>query len=234
MKKLKKVSIVVPCYNEIQYIEEVINNIISNNIESKEIIVVDDYSTDGTIEVLQKLSQSLNIKVLFNEKNFGKGYCLRKGFKIATGEIIIIHDADLEYDVSDHSKLLKPILDNQADVVYGSRFIGSEAKRVVYFWNRLANFILTNICNIFLNLSMTDVYTCLKAFKKNDIEGVKLIENRFGIEPEITFKLARKKLVFYEVGIHYHGRTYAEGKKIKLLDAFYALFIILKLSFFSK
>ena len=166
MQFSKKVSIIVPCYNEINYIEQVIRNIIDNKIENKEIIIIDDNSFDGTKEILEELSKDLDIKVLTNVKNYGKGYCLRRGFDSATGEIILIHDADLEYDVLDHINILKPIMSGKADVVYGSRFIGSEPKRVVYFWNRLANFILTNLCNIILNLSMTDVYTCLKAFKK--------------------------------------------------------------------
>ena len=234
MQFSKKVSIIVPCYNEINYIEQVIRNIIDNKIENKEIIIIDDNSFDGTKEILEELSKDLDIKVLTNVKNYGKGYCLRRGFDSATGEIILIHDADLEYDVLDHINILKPIMSGKADVVYGSRFIGSEPKRVVYFWNRLANFILTNLCNIILNLSMTDVYTCLKAFKKKDIDNIKLYENRFGIEPEITFKLAYQNLIFYEVGIHYHGRTYSGGKKIRWYDGLLALKAIIKYSFLRK
>lgn len=227
------VSIIIPCFNEQSTIEKAVKNVRENGIDNKEIIIIDDHSNDGTIEKLENLSEESDQKIIFNTKNHGKGYCLRKGFKEAKGEIILIHDADLEYDTKDHIKVLEPIFKDYADVVYGSRFISEGPTRLIYFWHKIGNFFLTNLCNLFLNLSMTDMETCLKAFKKKDIEKINLFEDRFGIEPEITIKLAKQKLRFYEVAIKYYGRTYKEGKKIKWYDGLYAVIAIIKYSIFS-
>lgn len=227
------VSIIIPCFNEQSTIEKAVKNVRENGIDNKEIIIIDDHSNDGTIEKLENLSEESDQKIIFNAKNHGKGYCLRKGFKEAKGEIILIHDADLEYDTKDHIKVLEPIFKDYADVVYGSRFISEGPTRLIYFWHKIGNFFLTNLCNLFLNLSMTDMETCLKAFKKKDIEKINLFEDRFGIEPEITIKLAKQKLRFYEVAIKYYGRTYKEGKKIKWYDGLYAVIAIIKYSIFS-
>ena len=227
------VSIIIPCFNEQSTIEKAVKNVRENGINNKEIIIIDDHSNDGTIEKLENLSEESDQKIIFNTKNHGKGYCLRKGFKEAKGEIILIHDADLEYDTKDHIKVLEPIFKDYADVVYGSRFISEGPTRLIYFWHKIGNFFLTNLCNLFLNLSMTDMETCLKAFKKKDIEKINLFEDRFGIEPEITIKLAKQKLRFYEVAIKYYGRTYKEGKKIKWYDGLYAVIAIIKYSIFS-
>ena len=227
------VSIIIPCFNEQSTIEKAVKNVRENGINNKEIIIIDDHSNDGTIEKLENLPEESDQKIIFNTKNHGKGYCLRKGFKEAKGEIILIHDADLEYDTKDHAKVLEPIFKDYADVVYGSRFISEGPTRLIYFWHKIGNFFLTNLCNLFLNLSMTDMETCLKAFKKKDIEKINLFEDRFGIEPEITIKLAKQKLRFYEVAIKYYGRTYKEGKKIKWYDGLYAVIAIIKYSIFS-
>ena len=228
-----KLSVIIPCFNEEKTIQEIINRVQKNNIENKELIIVDDFSNDKTRDILKNLENENNIKIIYNEKNLGKGFCLRKGFQEAKGEIIIIQDADLEYDPNEHLKVVKPIMEGAADVVYGSRFIGGEIKRVSYFWHKVGNIFLTNFCNIFTNLSLTDMETCYKAFKKKDILSINLEENRFGIEPEITIKLAKKNLIFYEVGISYYGRSYSEGKKISWVDGLLAIKSIIKHSLFS-
>ena len=226
------ISIIIPCYNESETIEIIIDKILAIKEFNIEIIIVDDFSSDGTIEILKtKIAKKVD-KILFNEKNFGKGYCIRKGFEESKGDIILIQDADLEYNPNDYSKLLKPILNGDADVVYGSRFLGGEEKRVLFFWHSLANKILTTISNMCSDINLTDMETCYKVFKSGIIKKISLEENRFGFEPEITAKIAKLKPRIYEVGISYHGRTYEEGKKIGLKDAFSALRCIIKYNFF--
>ena len=226
-----KVSIIIPCFNEENYIEIIINSINETVNFEKEIIVIDDCSTDRSNKILKNLLEKNQIQQLINhKKNLGKGAAIRKGLDNVTGQIIIIQDADLEYAPKDYIKLISPIKIGKADVVYGSRFIGSgeDAHRVLYFHHRIANGILTFISNIFTGINITDMETGYKAFTYDSVKNIKLEEDRFGFEPEITAKLARKKLRFYEVGISYHGRTYAEGKKIGLKDAFRALYCIIK------
>ena len=226
------ISIIIPCYNESETIEIIIDKILAIKEFDIEIIIIDDFSSDGTIEILKtKIAKKVD-KILFNEKNFGKGYCIRKGFEESKGDIILIQDADLEYNPNDYSKLLKPILNGDADVVYGSRFLGGEEKRVLFFWHSLANKILTTISNMCSDINLTDMETCYKVFKSGIIKKISLEENRFGFEPEITAKIAKLKPRIYEVGISYHGRTYEEGKKIGLKDAFSALRCIIKYNFF--
>ena len=229
-----KLSIIIPCYNEINYIEKVIDSIILQKIENKEIIVVDDASTDGTKEKLIELKEKNKIDILIlHEINLGKGGALRTAFKKTSGEIILIQDADLEYNPKDYPKLIKPILEGNADVVYGSRFLGGDdAHRVLYFWNRVANALLTTFANILVDMNLTDMETGFKAFKKKALDGIKIEENRFRFEPEITVKLAKKKLKFFEVGVSYYGRTYEEGKKIGLKDGFRAIYCLIKYRFF--
>ena len=231
-----KVSVVIPCYNEINYIKTVIENIKSKNENlDMEIIVIDDASKDGTQELVNKLKNEKKIdKALFNDLNKGKGYCIRKGIENSNGEIIIIQDADLEYDPSEYKKLLNPIISGKADVVFGSRFLGSDNKRVLYFWHRVGNFILTFLSNIFSNLNLTDMEVCYKVFKKEVLNQINLKENRFGFEPEVTAKISKiKKLRIYEVGISYYGRTYEEGKKINWKDGFSALRCIIYYNIFN-
>ena len=220
-------SIIIPCFNEINTIEEVINKVKNTSIKSKQIIIIDDFSTDGTREYLDSLEDE-SIIVIFNEKNQGKGAAISKGFKLATGEISIIQDADLEYDPDEYQKLINPILQNKADVVFGSRFQGAEPHRVVYFWHRLGNGFLTFLSNMMTNINLTDMETCYKAFRTEIIKSINIREKRFGFEPEITAKVARMNCRIYEVGISYYGRTYEEGKKIGWKDGIRAIWCILK------
>lgn len=228
-----KLSIIIPCFNEVQTIEEIVNRIKNTCKYYHEIIIVDDCSTDGTKEILEKKIISNVELVIFNKKNFGKGYSLRLGIEKANGDMIIIQDADLEYDPKDYSKLIKPILEGNADVVYGSRFSGSEEKRVLFFWHCVGNRFLTFLSNIFSNLNLTDMECCYKLFKSSVIKNIKLNEDRFGFEPEITAKISKLNLRIYEVGVSYHGRKYSEGKKITWKDGIRALYCIIRYSLFK-
>jgi len=229
-----KISIVIPCFNEIQTIAEIIQKVESVELgQDKELIIVDDCSTDGTRDYLTSLDKSENLKVINHEVNLGKGAALQTGFAHVTGDVIIVQDADLEYDPSEYPKLLRPILDGKADVVYGSRFMGSESHRVLYFWHSIGNRFLTLLSNVFTNLNLTDMEVCYKVFKREVLGEIKLKEKRFGFEPEFTAKIARNGYTVYEVGISYYGRTYAEGKKISWRDAFRAVYVILKYGIFK-
>ena len=218
-----KLSIIIPCYNEQSTIKEIINKINSQSNIDKEIIVVDDNSQDKTREILQNDLKNNVHKIILNDKNYGKGYSIKKGIEVASGDCILIQDADLEYDPSDYSKLLNPIINNVADVVYGSRFIGSNEKRVLYFWHSVGNKFLTILSNMFSNLNLTDMEVGYKVFRSSVLKDIQLEENRFGFEPEITAKIAKKNIRIYEVGISYFGRKYSDGKKITWKDGFSAL-----------
>jgi glycosyltransferase involved in cell wall biosynthesis len=229
-----KISIIIPCYNESKTIKKIINRILEDKFYNKEIIVIDDYSTDGTRDILKNdLNNVINCLIL-NEKNYGKGYSVKKGIESASGDIIIIQDADLEYDPSDYPKLIEPIKNNFADVVYGSRFIGTDEKRVLNYWHCVGNKLLTTLSNMCTNINLTDMEVCYKAFRTEIIKNIKLKENRFGFEPEITAKIAKKKLRIFEVGIKYYGRTYLEGKKIGWKDGISAIRCIIKYNLFDK
>ncbi len=233
MSKIK-VSVVIPCYNEEKTIEKVITKVLNQKDIVEEVIVIDDSSTDKSKEIISRLSQKdSKIKFFFKDKNEGKGSALIKGFELSNEEIILIQDADLEYDPSEYQKLIKPFIESNADVVYGSRFMGGDMVRLHFFWHFIANKILTFICNIVTNLNMSDMETGYKLIKKKYLNRIFLKEKSFGIEPELTVKLARLRLVFYEVPISYKGRTYSEGKKIGLKDAFVAMYCIFKYKFFD-
>jgi len=216
-------SVLIPCFNEKNTIERIVGKI--NKLENLniEIIIIDDNSIDGTREILKNEIKNQVSQIIFNEENHGKGYCVKKGIEAATGDIILIQDADLEYDPKEYFKLIKPINDGNADVVYGSRFIGSDERRILFFWHTVANKLLTFLSNMFTNLNLTDMETCYKVFKKDLMQRIDLKEKGFGFDPEITAKLAKQKPKIYEVGISYFGRTYEEGKKINLKDAFIVL-----------
>jgi glycosyltransferase involved in cell wall biosynthesis len=238
-----KLSVIIPVYNERNTIEELLSRVVSNTIE-KEIIIVDDCSSDGSRELLQNLEQSKissliekyvqanRLQVVFQPRNCGKGAALREGFRVARGEIILVQDADLEYDPRDYYKLVEPIEMGVADVVYGSRFLGGGPHRVLFFWHRVGNWSLTTLSNMLTNLNLTDVWTCYKLFKKDVIQGIQLKENRFGFEAEVTAKVARAKCRIYEVPISYFGRTYEEGKKIGWKDAVWGIWCTLKFNLF--
>ena len=226
-------SVIIPCYNEINTIEEVINKVKNTSIKSKQIIIIADFSTDGTREFLNSLKDE-SIKVVLQNKNQGKGAAIAKGINFATGDISIIQDADLEYDPNEYEKLVKPILANKADVVFGSRFQGAEPHRVVYFWHRVGNGFLTLLSNIMTDINLTDMETCYKAFRTEILKSIKIREKRFGFEPEITAKVARKRCRIYEVGISYFGRTYEEGKKIGWKDGVRAIWCIVKYNLLIK
>ena len=220
-----KISIVIPVYNEVDTIEEILARVNGAAID-KEIIVIDDCSEDGTRERLKKIVEDKeNLKVIYHNRNKGKGAALRTGFESVTGDIVIIQDADLEYDPSEYPKLLEPISDGRADVVYGSRFIGGP-HRVLFFWHYVGNKLLTLLSNALTNLNLTDMETCYKVFNRQVLDDINLKSNRFGFEPEFTAKVAKKRFRIYEVPISYSGRTYSEGKKITWKDGIVALFLI--------
>jgi glycosyltransferase involved in cell wall biosynthesis len=221
-------SVIIPCYNEVGSIEQVVRSVIDVIGDDGEIIIVDDFSTDGTRELLRKNIDGLLANVVYQDKNLGKGAALRTGFAVATKDIVIVQDADFEYDPHDYASIIEPITSDQADIVYGSRFIGNRPHRVLYFWHRMGNGLLTFMSNMFTNLNLTDMETGYKAFRRNVIQSIKIEENRFGFEPEITAKIARGKYRIYEVGIGYFGRTYVEGKKIGWKDGMWAIWCILK------
>jgi len=229
-----KLTIIIPCFNEVNTIKKIIDKIIEINNYEKEIIVIDDFSTDGSRQILSEIEKVNISKLILNERNYGKGYCIKKGIEEATGDIVIIQDADLEYDPSDYKKLIEPIHKNQADVVYGSRFIGSEEKRVLYYWHTVGNKFLTTLSNMFTNINLTDMECCYKAFKTEIIKKIDLKENRFGFEPEVTAKLAKKNIRIYEVGIKYFGRKYSDGKKITWKDGFAAIYCIIYYNVFNQ
>lgn len=225
-------SVVVPCYNEFSTIEMVVGAIKASSVEDCQIIVVDDCSTDTTREILKQRVEPNVYRVIYHSRNFGKGAALRSGFAAATGDIVIVQDADLEYDPQEYSVMIQPILDNKADVVFGSRFQSGRPHRVVYYWHQLGNQFLTMLSNMFTNINLTDMETCYKAFRREIIQAIKIEEDRFGFEPEITAKVAKMNCRIYEVGISYYGRTYKEGKKVGWKDGFRAIYCILKYNLF--
>ena len=221
-------SIIIPCYNERDTVEQVVQSVIDATGPDREIIVVDDGSTDGTRELLKQKIEGKLAKVIYQEKNQGKGAALRAGFAAATKDIVIVQDADFEYDPRDYPIMIEPILNDQADIVYGSRFKGNRPHRVLYFWHRMGNGLLTFMSNMFTNLNLTDMETGYKAFRRKVIQSITIEEDRFGFEPEITAKIAKGEYRIYEVGIGYFGRTYNEGKKIGWKDGLWAIWCILK------
>jgi glycosyltransferase involved in cell wall biosynthesis len=223
-----KLSIVIPCYNEVRTIRHIVDRVRAAPVAEREIIIVDDCSRDGTRDLLRTEIAPLVDKVLFHEVNQGKGAALRTGFRAATGDVVVVQDADLEYDPQDYPRLLQPILEGKADVVFGSRFQGGQPHRVVYFWHMVGNKFLTLLSNMATNINLTDMETCYKMFRREVLQRIEIEENRFGFEPEITAKVARLGVVIFEVGISYYGRTYAEGKKIGWRDGFRALWAIAK------
>jgi glycosyltransferase involved in cell wall biosynthesis len=225
-----KLSVVIPVYNERQWVRELVRRVHAVPIP-KEVILVDDCSTDGTRDILREMEQEGGVTVIYQPKNRGKGAALRTGFQAATGDVIVVQDADLEYDPAEYPRLLQPILEGRADVVFGSRFIG-DSHRILYYWHYVANRALTTLSNMFTNLNLTDMETCYKVFRREVLDGMVLRSNRFGFEPEFTAKIAKKRpsLRVYEIPISYSGRTYEEGKKIGLKDALQALFCIVRYS----
>lgn len=229
-----KLSVIIPCYNEVNTIAQVIQAVKDSPVPEKEIIVVDDCSKDGTRELLQNELESEVDQVIYHTKNQGKGAALRTGIAHATGDIVIIQDADLEYDPQEYPLMIEPIIKDKADVVFGSRFQGGRPHRVVYYWHRVGNGFLTTLSNMFTNINLTDMETCYKAFRREIIQAIPIEENRFGFEPEITAKVAKTGCRIYEVGISYYGRTYQEGKKIGWKDGIRAIYCILKYNLFYK
>jgi glycosyltransferase involved in cell wall biosynthesis len=228
---LETLSIVIPVFNEVNTMKDVIERVREVHlpqIAHREIVIVDDSSTDGTRDLLARYKDRNDFKIVFHDRNRGKGAALRTGIAETTGSIVIIQDADLEYDPQEYPKLMAPLLAGKADVVYGSRFAGGESKRVLYFWHSVGNKFLTTLSNMFTNINLTDMETCYKVFRGEVIRSIRIEEDRFGFEPEVTSKVARMGCRIYEVGISYSGRTYAEGKKINWKDGVQAIWCILK------
>lgn len=228
-----KISVVIPVFNERATIEQIVKFVRAADVGEIEIIVVDDASTDGTQQVLKEKIASVANQIIYQPRNMGKGAALRTGFAAATGDVVLVQDADLEYNPTDYPTLLEPILSGKADAVFGSRFMGGHPHRVLYFWHMIGNRFLTLLSNMFTNLNLTDVETCYKAFRAEVIKSLDLRENRFGFEPEVTAKLAKAKCRIYEVGISYNGRTYSEGKKVNWKDGFHAIYAILRYNLFK-
>lgn len=228
-----KLSIVIPVFNEVSTIEEIVSRVRNSPVSDKEIIVVDDFSSDGTRELLQSRLHTQVDEVVYQPRNFGKGYALKTGIQHASGDIVIVQDADLEYDPNEYPAMIEPIVQDKADVVYGSRFVGAGPHRVVYFWHYVGNRLLTLLSNMLTNINLTDMETCYKAFRRELIQSIDIKERRFGFEPEITAKIAGKRARIYEIGISYYGRTYGEGKKINWKDGVKAVWCILKYNVFS-
>ena len=227
-----KVSVVIPVFNERATVEQVVNAVRAAPIDNIEIIVVDDASTDGTRQVLKEKVSSMADQIIYQPRNSGKGAALRAGFTAATGDVILVQDADLEYNPSDYPTLLEPIFSGKADAVFGSRFMGGRPHRVLYFWHMVGKRFLTLLSNMFTNLNLTDLETCYKAFRAPLVKSLHLRENRFGFEPEVTAKLAKRRCRIYEVGISYNGRTYSEGKKVNWKDGFRAIYAIVRYNVF--
>ena len=227
-----KLSIIIPCYNEKEHLSDLISLVKSSPVLEKEIILVDDGSTDGTTELIRTRIEGTVDRVIYHRKNMGKGAAIRSGLGCVTGDIVIIQDADLEYDPMEYPKLVGPVLEGRADVVFGSRFMGGDPHRVHLFWHYVGNRILTLLSNMFTNLNLSDMETCYKVFRTEILKGLDIRQNRFGIEPELTAKVARTKCRIYEVGISYYGRSYAEGKKIGWKDGLKAVFLILRYGIF--
>ena len=229
-----KLSIVIPVYNELSTLEELDSRVKASPVPDKELVLVDDFSTDGTRDLLKEKIEPTVDKVVYLPENKGKGNACRVGFQAATGDIILVQDADLEYDPNEYPALIRPIIEDKADVVYGSRFMGGGPHRVVYYWHYLGNKFITLVSNMFTNINMTDVETCYKVFRREIVQSIDLKEPRFGFDPEITAKVAKKNVRIYEVGISYYGRTYAEGKKIGWRDGVRAIYSIVKYNVFAK
>ena len=226
-----KLSVIIPCFNEVNTLMNLLDAVKNSDVKNQEIIVVDDFSTDGTREILKSLENS-DIKIFYHDTNRGKGAALKTGFKNATGDICIVQDADLEYDPKEFPIVIDPIVENKADVVFGSRFQSGRPHRVVYFWHRIGNGFLTLLSNFLTDLNLSDMETCYKAFRTEVIKSIDIRENRFGFEPEITAKISKMNLRIYEVGISYYGRTYDEGKKIGWKDGIRAIYCIFKYNTF--